>query len=277
MQHVKTPGLFLALALSMSAGNAVSHEMWIEPKAYQSQTGDPIIADIKVGQEFRGLTYSYVPKDFVRFDVMAGGASVPVTGRLGDRPAITMQPLDDGLHVFAHQSTVLTTSYATLEKFSDFVTHKDFAWALDAHRDRGLPDGDFREAYTRFAKSLVAVGSGAGSDSNLGLDVEFVLLENPYADATGDGIDVQLFRFGEVWADQQVEVFEKPSGADKADRVFMTRTDAEGRATIMVKPDHAYLIDAVHLREPSGELAAETKSVWETLWASTTFFVPPSR
>ena len=125
----------------------------------------------------------------------------------------------------------------------------------------------FTERYSRHAKSLIAVGSGAGSDRESGLETEFVALENPYT-FKGDTLPVQLFYQQKPRAAAQVEIFER--APDDSVSITLTQTDTEGRADIPVKPGHTYLLDAVVLR-PSDP---ETGAIWETLWAALTFAVP---
>jgi len=180
---------------------------------------------------------------------------------------------DEGLHIVAYQSTVATITYNTWEKFQKFVDHKDFGDVRTTHDARGLPEEGFKEAYTRYSKSLIGVGPAAGADTRMGLETEIVALSNPYVDDLSDGMRVQVFYGQEPRANVQVEVFEKPA-EDTAVNVFTLMTDANGVATIPVKPSMTYQLDAVVLREPSAALAAERSVAWETLWANLTFRTP---
>jgi len=252
---------------------AHAHEVWVDPTQYQLPPGGKVIADVKNGEGFAGISLRYNPDDIVRAQIVIDEASQAITGRLGDKPAIAIDPpASQGLAVLAYRSSVDWLTYASMEKFENFVTHKDAAWTLDAHTARGLPEEGFREAYIRNAKSLVALGHGRGDDRIIGLETEFVARENPYGPDTDDGLDVALYLFDEPWADQQVEVFEKDD--EGAVTISLLRTDADGMVTVPVTPGNTYLLDAVHLREPSPELAQETGAVWESLWASLTFSVP---
>ena len=87
-----------------------------------------------------------------------------------------------------------------------------------------------------------------------------------------DGIDVEVLYLGKPWAGAQVEIFEK--AADESVAVSTVRTDEAGRVTVPVKAGHRYMLDAVVLREPAPDLAAEKNAVWESLWANLTFEVP---
>lgn len=262
-------GLFAAL-VSMTA--AEGHEFWIDPQSFSVETGATVTADLRVGVEYEGSAYSFFPKNFRQFVLMQGDDSVPVEGRLGDRPALSQVPPGEGLLVVVHETTDNKLTYSEFAKFETFVTHKDARWTLAAHADRGLPDAGFGEAYSRYAKSLVAVGEGAGQDRAFGLVTELVAGANPYTDDVSGGLPVTLNYEGKPRADAQVEIFEK--AADGTVKVTTTRTDAAGQAVIPVKPGHRYMLDAVVLRIPSPALAEAGGVVWESLWANLTFEVP---
>ena len=181
-----------------------------------------------------------------------------------------MGPIPEGLAVLVAETTPSTLTYHEWEKFTAFVAHKDLAGTLVSHRVRGLPETEFVETYRRFAKSLVAVGSGTGADRALGLETEVVALSNPYIDPLAAGMPVQVLYLGAPRANAQVELFDKaPDGAVK---VTLHRTDDKGIVTLPVQAGHAYLVDAVVMRAVEPKLP--TDPVWESLWAALTFAVP---
>ena len=51
------------------------------------------------------------------------------------------------------------------------------------------------------------------------------------------------------------------------------RTDAVGRIKVPLKDTGVYLVNAVHMVDPSQFLKKPTKAEWMSLWASTTFEV----
>jgi len=210
--------------------------MWIEPLEYQVSLSGQLQAKIVNGEDFSGTSLPYLPNRFSHFIVYANGRSVQVAGRPGD-------------------------------------VHKDFGDIRTQHDARGLPEEGFKEAYTRFSKSLIGVGPAAGADLRIGLETEIVALTNPYVDDLSNGMRVQVFYGQTPRANVQVEVFEKASPEAEA-RIFTLRPDADGIATIPVKPAMTYQLDSVVLREPSATLAAERTAAWETLWANLTFRTP---
>lgn len=263
--------ILLPALLALAVLPARAHEFWIDPEVYQVAPGEPVVAQLRVGSEFKGSVQSYFPQRFARFEVRMGETIVPVEGRIGDIPAMDMVLPEEGLAVIVHETKGDSLKYRTRDLFEGFVAHKDLGDVLERHEARGLPVLDFREAYTRYAKALVAVGDGEGSDAQVGLKTEIVALANPYTDDLSDGFPVQVFYQGEPRRDAQVELFAR----DAQDEVSIDyyRTDDEGIAVLPVEPGVEYLVDAV-LMEDTGNDDPEAGPVWHSAWASLTFRTP---
>lgn len=249
---------------------ATAHEFWIDPVDYAVPSGGDLVATLRVGENFAGAEQTYLERNFARFDMQCAGTLDPVPGRAGDRPALNVAAPRDGLCVIIHQTRDYTLTYREWQKFVNFVEHKDFEGILAEHAARGLPETGFVELYSRYAKSLIAVGDGAGEDTEVGLVTEIVAEANPYTDDVSGGFPIRVLYNGAPRADVQVELFARPPEGEV--EVTVHRTDADGRVTLPVQPGYAYLADAVVLR--SLEPKVEKDPVWESLWASLTFAVP---
>ncbi|MFD1341669.1 DUF4198 domain-containing protein [Litorisediminicola beolgyonensis] len=261
----------LAALLAFAAAPLSAHEFWISPVDYTVAPSAPAVADLRVGENFKGAAFSFLPPNFVRFDLAMGDTVVAVEGRPGDRPALNMVPPDaEGLLTVIHETRAYDLTYDSVENFESFVRHKDAEWAVARRVERGLADEPVRESYIRYAKSLIAIGDGGGMDQDRGLLIEIVAEANPYTIDPADGLPVQVLFEGAPRADAQIELFAK--SPDGTVEVTLHRTDGEGRVTIPVAPGHQYLVDSVVLRESD---PAETNGAeWESLWASLTFEVP---
>jgi len=261
-----------ALFISLIAAPVSAHEFWIEPVEYQVEAETNLEANIVNGQEFAGVKLAYLPQRFVNFVLFSGSESARVEGRPGDTPALQQAPVAEGLNIAAYQANNAVVDYESWEKFQNFVDHKDFGDVLTQHEARGLPLENFKEVYSRHAKSLIGVGNAEGADRRVGLEAEIVALTNPYTDDVSQGFQVQVYYRNDVRPNTQVEVFEK--AANSIVTISLYQTDAEGIAVFPVKPGFSYMVDAVVLRAPSDDLAERTGAVWETLWANLTFAVP---
>lgn len=261
----------LAVVAMLTAGAAQAHEFWLSPKTYELAAAKSIAVDMRVGQEFKGPAYSYIPRQVTRFDMVSQAGVTAVVAKIGDRPALNMPAPSEGLVVVVHETSDSSLDYTEWAKFVKFVEHKDFAGVLDAHKARGLPEEGFSETYRRYAKTLVAVGNGAGTDRWQGMRTEIVAVTNPFTDDLSGGMTVDVIYDGSARPNAQVELFEK--APDDTVTITLHRTDDSGRATFPVKPGYEYLVDAVVL-EDTGNNDASAGPVWHSLWASLTFRVP---
>lgn len=262
----------LILILVLLSQPAAAHEFWIEPLDFQVEPGARLVGHLANGEFFEGTKIPYWRGGFRRFLVVQDSQERGVPGRNGGMPALNMVAPGEGLNVVVYESNVARVSYESFAEFAAFAEHKDFPDIEARHKEKGYPLENFTEIYTRYAKSLIAVGDGAGADRREGLEAEILALTNPYTDDLSDGMRVQVFYQGEPRANAQVEVFEKT--AHGAVEITRHRTNAKGIATVEVKPGCSYLFDAVVLRVPAPALASEQNAAWETLWASLTFAVP---
>lgn len=248
-----------------------AHEFWIAPEAYQLAPGADLRAHLRVGEGFEGATQSYFPRQFARFDVILGDETRPVEGRIGDIPALNMTLAGEGLAVIAHETRGHSLRYKERALFERFVTHKELTGTLAQHAARGLPELEFREAYTRYAKSLVAIGAGQGADRALGLHHEFVAQDNPYHLGADGAFAATLLYEGTPRAGALVEVFARAPKGDVT--LTQHRTDAEGIVHLTLLPGHEYLLDAV-VMEDTGNDDSKAGPVWHSAWAALTFAVP---
>jgi uncharacterized GH25 family protein len=264
--------ILFPLIASVFSTAAAAHEFWIDAEPYSLSAGQTIEARLRNGENFEGIALPYAPHQFERFDLIFDADIAPIEGRLGDNPAVNTQPLGNGLHVVVLQTVNSIITYTDFTKFQAFVDHKDLGDARALHAARGLSFEKFSELYGRFPKALIAVGDGAGTDREVGLETEIVALANPYTDDLGAGLPVRLLYQGAPRTDEQIEVFAKaPSGEVSTSLV---RTDDTGRAMVPVLAGHQYMLDAVVLRAPAPEVVKDRDAVWETLWATLTFAVP---
>ena len=262
----------LILANIIFVGGLSAHEMWLEPLDYTRTTNQRILAHEKVGQDFKGNEYSYLSSSYVSLEFTVNNQTKAVEARLGDIPAVSVLPQQQGLAILSAETTSSSLVYEKMGAFESFVKSKGLDWVLKAHKKRGLPKNNFSEVYRRYAKSLVKVGHGKGNDKALGLDFEWVMETNPYTSSSKDKINAQLLWKGKVFPNAHVSVFNrKGQSLVKTDLL----TDKDGRVVIPRAHGGSFLINAVQMIEPSKELVEQTGAVWESLWASMTYYLEP--
>ena len=253
----------------MSQANA--HEMWIEPLNFTVKLDKKVFADEKVGQNFKGNSYSYLASSYDRFDITEAGKTRPIKSRLGDKPALQETVSKDGLLILSAISSGSELVYDTQQKFETFIKSERLDWVFEEHKKRGLPAKGFKEIFIRYPKSLVKVGTGKGKDKRLDLPFEWVLETNPYT--SDKAIKAKLYWQGKELANSPVNVFNRSKTDKKSKDMIKTEllTDAKGRIEIPRARGGLFLINSVKMIEPSKNTSLKTDAVWESHWASMTY------
>lgn len=255
------------LAMGFFGIGAKAHEFWIDPLSAEVQPGDEIRADLRVGERMKGSGLIFNPASFTKFSYYVDGAKADVMGRLGDRPATRITGAKEGLNVVAHMTTASKLTYQNFDKFAKFAKTHGQAFAIARHRERGLPETDFTEAYFRCAKALIKVGAGAGRDRTTGMPFELTALNNPYTDS--GPVRFLLTYKGKPKAGHQVDVFHRSAPGAEATLVSY-ETNSVGEVSVP-RVAGRYLVNAVVLEEPKPNIAQRIGAVWVSLWASTTY------
>jgi uncharacterized GH25 family protein len=250
------------LALTLPAA---AHEFWIEPKAFSAQPGASIVADLKVGQNFRGDAYPYLKSQFVSFRVSDRSGARDVKGDEGDTPAVNIRTVAKGLHVISYLATAHRLEFDKWADFVEYVEYEGLGRIAEAHKLRGLPESGFAEDYVRCAKALVQVGEVSAPDQDVvtGMPLELIADQNPYAALAPSELPVTLLWQGKPIGDIQIRVFRDHGVVTDS----TTRTDAAGKAVISLQGGGKFLLNAVHMQEAPPEGTAK----WESYWASLTF------
>lgn len=270
MRKITSPRAFkfiMALAFySAISSHTGAHEYWIEPLEFQVKPDTEIIANQKVGQNFKGNKYPLIPQEFTRSGLFSTSGKIQFKGDIGDIPALRARPQHAGLHVLAVATKSDELTYETPEKFQTFLKNQGLEWALIEHRKRGLPDAGFTEAYSRYAKALVQVGPPGGTDVTIGLPIELIAEKNPYTITLNSTakLPVRLLWQGKPLRQAQIKIFHRAN-----DKLIISkiRTDDTGRAMIPLSQSGKYLLSAVHIIP----WKKSPKAVWHSFWASMTF------
>jgi uncharacterized GH25 family protein len=243
-----------ALLASGLASRAAAHDFWIELSSAHPARGEPVAARLLVGDALAGEPYARNPAHFTRFWAAGRDGEQPLEGRTGADPAGLFAPRADGIYAvgYASRPTGIELEPA---KFSAYLEQEGLA--------RVAPG---RELFSRCAKALLHVGDGAreGWDRALGMTLELVPEQSPFALERGDELPLRLFYEGAPLAGALVEATHRGSRASAG------RTDAEGRVRLPLPAAGLWVVAAVHLTAAPPGLDAE----WESFWASLSFVTP---
>lgn len=259
------------LLLTTHAGATLAHEYWLDPVGTQWQTGSTLQADIRNGQDFTGTPYPFDPQGLARAGLISDHARRPLTGRLGDYPAIEIPLKDTGLNLLLLETTQRELKYEAYSDFETFLDYHGLQAIKQRHKNRGLPSEGIVEHYYRYCKALVNVTAADASPaisetSTAALQpqsqrFELVALENPF---DVDTLSLQLLFEAAPLENRQVELFYRNSG-DVVARLTAV-TDEKGVVRFDVSSSGEYLVNSVLVLEPDAPPAH-----WVTLWASLFF------
>lgn len=251
----------------MAVSPVTAHEFWIEPHDFSVDANTQIQADLRVGQDFKGDAFPFIPSRFAAFKSYDSLGEKDVDGVTGNLPALAMTPRTEGLSIFTYVSAGERIRFREWDKFAAYLELEGLTSIPARHDARGLDRDDIRELYTRCAKTLVSVGEDTTEqDRATGMRLELVAGDNPMKLTPGADMSFTLLWEGEPLADTQVALFKKGENPDSATRT-LTRTDENGQARFTLPATGTYMAASVHMIEAPADRNAD----WDSYWASLTF------
>ncbi|WP_412049409.1 DUF4198 domain-containing protein [Hoeflea sp. Naph1] len=257
---------FLGLMGALSPVSA--HEFWLEPQDFTVAPDSEITADLRVGQNFKGDAFPFIPsrfQSFMRYDHLG---EISIEGTAGDIPALTVSPRGEGLTIVTYVSVGQQLLFRDWVKFGEYLALEGLDTVAARHDARGLPRDRITEIYTRCAKTLINVGDASNDqDHATGMQLELIAGQNPAALTPGAEMSFTLLWEGQPSANRQVALFRRD---DKGDALrTLTRTDDNGVARFIIATAGTYLAAAVQMTEPSADQDVD----WQSFWASLSFGV----
>ena len=261
---------FAIIGLGMTVSPVSGHEFWIDPQDFMVSPGEEIRADIRIGQDFKGDAFPYIPSRFAAFKRHDGEGEADVAGTTGDLPALTLAARAEGLTI---------------------VTYVSIAERIRFFRPgRSLPNISTTRAWLRSPPATTPAGCRATRSASFTRAAPrpfspwaMLRAKRTAPPACGSNSWHRRTRrrsrparrsaFTLLWegaplADTQVALFRRTEDGGDAARI-VTRTDGNGHASFSLPAPGAYLASAVHMIEAPTERNAD----WESYWASLTFGV----
>ena len=235
----------MLLAAASSADRILAHEVWIEPNTTHLPEGEQLLADLRIGDMFKGDHLIYIPQQTERLFVLTGAGSFDLEPRIGSRPVVTVPPERlAGLsgEVVVYQSANSYIHYGSKGKFFRFAEKKGVPDVRQTHEDRQLPQSGFVERYKRFAKASISIGpdrhaaSQQVNDRAVGMELEFVSLAKTNLPDGRTAFEVQLLYQGNVLPAALVTLVSRdPEGPVTT---LQHTTDRQGAVRLMAHPGH---------------------------------------
>jgi uncharacterized GH25 family protein len=252
---------WLVLAAAPVAADA--HEFWIEPSSYRPPGDSVVRVSMWLGERFAGHPVLYDADHCEKFELLGPAGATPVVGRSGGATGFGRVG-SSGTYVLGYLSK---RYYHTMpaQRFEQYLTEEGLGHVVEARRQQGEDDRPGREAYVRFAKSILTVGDRIenGFDRRLGHALEIVPQQHPAALGPERKFSTVLLHEGEPLAGATVVAVSRSI----PDRLLRAVADADGRACFTLTEPGVWMLTSIHMVRTSGDPQAD----WASYWASLTF------
>lgn len=260
------------LLLSLTGVSIASaHDFWIEPASYQPKPDATLSVRLWVGEAFSGMPYLRNPDHLKEFFITGPSGRNPIEGAPGSEPAGTVHIDERGIQIIAYQSTYNLIELKS-ERFEAYLEDEQFTHAINLRAQRGQTNQPGREAFRRYAKSLLHAGPTRamepGHDRVLGFTLELIPEQNPYSLLPGQTLSMRILFHGKPLSGARILAYNEHD----PEAAIIAHSDAQGRVYIDLPREGVWLIRSVHLTPASSDLPVD----WESYWASLTFEIQNS-
>jgi len=184
----------------------------------------------------------------------------------GDRVEGEVDLPAEGTYVVAAE-TAPNAIELSAGKFETYLEHEGLRSVIRWRKENGESRKAGVERYTKFVKSLVAVGTPDGSYSRAtGAPIEIVPEADPFSLKPGAELPIQVRLRGKAAPNLQIKA--SWARGETTGTEVAGRTDDEGRLTVPIGEAGWWRIRTVYMERSQ---AGDTD--WESLWASLTFEV----
>lgn len=253
-------------ALTMTA-----HDLYVMPRQFQVTAGGTIEIALHNGDDFPDSAAAPRLERLVEPRLIAAGGTQPLVKLRTDGKVTRaeVRPTGTGTMIVTVQ-TKPNAIELEAPKFLSYLKHEGLRHVIAAREKSGASDTPGKERYSKYVKSLVAVGAPSDFYQHVvGLPIEILPLADPGQVRPGGKLPIQVLFRGKPAADLQIEMAWLPKGG-KAGRQVAGRTDARGQFTVPIGEAGTWKLHTLMM-----ERCAEPAFDWESFWASLTFEISP--
>jgi len=243
---------------------SLAHDFWIDPDRFDLRAGDAVALTLRQGVSMKGNSLPYLTPLIADFSTTDGTGRKVIQSVMGNDPAAVLV-VESGTTLVGYQSN---RDYVQMEprKFLQYLDDEGLDYIAEQRRTRGEQDEPAREYFIRCSKLLLEAAPARSDElfsTRLGYTLELLPEADPSALSAGEELSLRLLYLGEPISGVLVRAVSKDQPDEPVDR----RTDADGRATVVLDRPGTWLIKAVHMIRLENDIKAE----WESYWASLLF------
>ena len=251
-----------------------AHEFWIAVTAPRLEVGATASFVVGFAERFPIPISLPDPGEIPIRIFSPSGGTVPLRGRsrltpegllTGTFPGAT----EPGLYVIDAAIYGKALDY-TAGDFQAYLTRERLSSAVAFRKALREEDRAAREVVTMFAKTVVRVGTVAGSPQVLGTRLEFVPLNDPTSLRQGDTLRLRLLFNNGRAANAPITAIRADDDAEAP--ALTSRTNGSGEIHLVLSRPGVWLVRAVQT-VPRGAAPQGGVTEWSSYWASLTVSV----
>jgi len=255
------------VALALATAQLSAHDFWIGASSWSPDPGTPFGISAGVGEHFPKREDFKTPANwFDDWRIIGPSGAVPVS-RVFERRDLAMVA-DVTLPATGAFLAVLRVTPRIIQmkadEFNEYLQEEGLRDALAERKAAGEIDRPASERYSRYAK--LAIRNGEGSAAHLtravGVKAELVPATDPTSVRAGQTLTVQLLVNGRPVPNAAVS-----AAVDGGE--IPRQTDAQGRATLPIDRDGAWLVKTVHMTRLPKSFPPGPE--WESFWVTLAF------
>jgi hypothetical protein len=243
-----------------------AHDFWLAATNWTPAAGAAVTITAGLGERFPTRTgFKPRPDWFDQWRVIGASGDIPVTTVF--QGSELMMSTDVALPSSGAYLGVMRVTPRiedmTGQDFTDYLKEEGLDRIIAARQAAGESDKPAKELYARYAKIALRNGDGSGAHLTrpVGLKAEFVPTTDPTSLHAGESLTVQLLTDGRPVGSAEVTALS--DGAS-----VKGETDAEGRVTLKIDREGAWLIRTVHMVP----LRGSPDATWESYWVTLSFY-----
>jgi uncharacterized GH25 family protein len=247
----------------LATASLSAHDFWLATANWTPAVAGPVTITAGLGERFPTRTgFKPRPDWFDHWRVIGASGEIPVTTAFQSTD-LTMTTEVKLPAAGAYLGVMRVTPRIENMKgpeFTEYLKEEGLDRIIGARQPAGDSDKPARELYARYAKIALRNGEGSGAHLTrpVGLKAELVPATDPTALHPGASLTVQLLTDGVPVAGSEITAV--TDGAS-----VKGQTDADGRVTLKIDREGAWLIRSVHMVPLTGSPAADWESYWVTL------------
>lgn len=259
----------ISLSVLLASGFLLqAHEFWLQPAKFILKTGENLVVNFKVGENFMGAHWNLKKDNLKRIELHQKNTLKNLKDIVveGEKGTLSTPLANEGTYLLVMQSN---NEFSDLraEKFNDFLKEEELDDAYAQRVKTNTLEKNGTELYARCTKLLVQVGEKTDNTfrKETGLPVEIIPEQNPYALKVGSPIQYKILFQGKPLFGAKVRVWNNYNNRTTVQDIY---SQQDGMISTHISNPGMWMVSFVKM-VPS----KDPKADWQSYWASLVFGV----